>query len=56
MQARDRLSAVPTPPGFVARGVLRPCTMAGLLVWLRSMATVRRVSRTGTVVREFMYL
>nr|DAT04227.1 MAG TPA: hypothetical protein [Caudoviricetes sp.] len=30
--------------------------MAGMLVWLRRMATMRRVTRTGTVVREFMYL
>ena len=54
MQARDRLSTVPAPPGFAARGVLRTCTMAGLLVWLRRLATLRRVARPGTVVRGFV--
>ena len=45
---------VPTPPGFAARGVLRTWPLAGLLVWLRGMATLRRVARTGTVVRGFV--
>ena len=54
MPARDRLSTVPTPPGFAARGVLRAWAMAGVLVWLRGLATVRRVTRTGAVVRGFV--
>ena len=50
----NRLSTIPTPPGFAARGVLRTWPMAGLLVWLRGVAALRRVPRTGTVVRGFV--